>query len=64
MEKKRLEYTVNRLDHYYDSVNNKTAVYIAINTFITGGTITLITQIQELLNQENYFGGNHNPRCG
>ncbi|WP_026753669.1 Pycsar system effector family protein [Sediminibacter sp. Hel_I_10] len=55
MEKERLEYTVNRLDHYYDSVNNKTAVYIAINTFITGGTITLITQIQELPNQENYL---------
>lgn len=52
MEKERLEYTINRLDHYYDSVNNKTAVYIAINTFITGGTITLLTQIQDLLNKE------------
>ena len=55
MEKERLEYTVNRLDHYYDSVNNKTAVYIAINTFITGGTITLITQIVELPNQETIY---------
>lgn len=52
MEKKRLEYTVGRLDHYYDSVNNKTSVYIAINTFITGGSITLLTQIQELINKE------------
>ncbi len=52
MEKERLEYTVSRLDHYYDSVNNKTAVYIAINTFITGGAITLLTQIQELLDKE------------
>lgn len=52
MEKERLEYTITRLDHYYDSVNNKTAVYIAINTFITGGTITLLTQIQELLDKE------------
>ena len=52
MEKERLEYTMTRLDHYYDSVNNKTAVYIAINTFITGGTITLLTQIQDLLDKE------------
>lgn len=55
MEKERLEYTVNRLDHYYDSVNNKTAVYIAINTFITGGAITLLTQIQKLLYKENWL---------
>ncbi|MAO16374.1 DUF5706 domain-containing protein [Flagellimonas marinaquae] len=52
MERDRLEYTITRLDHYYDSVNNKTAVYIAINTFITGGAITLLTQIQDLLGKE------------
>lgn len=52
MEKIRLEYTISRLDHYYDSVNNKTSVYIAINTFITGGSITLLTQIQELIDKE------------
>ena len=51
MEKERLEYTIGRLDHYFDSVNNKTAVYIAINTFITGGVITLITQIKETMAQ-------------
>ena len=55
MEKERLVYTVTRLDHYYDSVNNKTSVYIAINTFITGGAITLLTQIQELLNKETWL---------
>jgi hypothetical protein len=44
MEKDRLEYTIGRFDHYYDSVNNKSAVYIAINTFITGGVIVLFTQ--------------------
>ena len=43
-EKDRLEYTINRFDHYFDSVNNKSAVYIAINTFITGGIIVLLTQ--------------------
>ncbi|MGF1558976.1 MAG: Pycsar system effector family protein [Flavobacteriaceae bacterium] len=52
MEKERLEYTINRLDHYFDSVNNKTAVYIAINTFLTGGIITLVTQVKEILVQQ------------
>lgn len=44
MEKDRLKYSIDRFDHYYDSVNNKSAVYIAINTFITGGIIVLLTQ--------------------
>ena len=44
MEKDRLRYTINRFDHYFDSVNNKSAVYIAINTFITGGVIVILTQ--------------------
>ncbi|WP_417857805.1 Pycsar system effector family protein [Xanthomarina gelatinilytica] len=44
MEKDRLKYTINRFDHYFDSVNNKSAVYIAINTFITGGIIVILTQ--------------------
>lgn len=52
MEKERLEYTISRLDHYYDSVNNKTTVYIGINTIITGGAITLTTQIHEILSRE------------
>jgi hypothetical protein len=43
-EKDRLQYTIGRFDHYFDSVNNKSAVYIAINTFITGGIIVLLTQ--------------------
>jgi hypothetical protein len=46
MEKDRLEYSINRFDHYFDSVNNKSAVYIAINTFITGGIIALLTQTE------------------
>lgn len=40
MEKERLVYNINRFDHYFDSVNNKTAVYIAINTFVVGSLIT------------------------
>lgn len=46
MEKKRLLYSINRFDHYFDSVNNKTAVYIALNTFILGAIITGYVSIQ------------------
>ena len=40
MEKDRLIYTINRFDHYFESINNKTALYIAINTFLMGGVLT------------------------
>lgn len=39
MEKDRLIYTISRFDHYFESVNNKTALYIAINTFVIGGIL-------------------------
>lgn len=39
MEKDRLIYTISRFDHYFESVNNKTAVYIAINTFVLGSIL-------------------------
>lgn len=49
MEKERLLYTINRFDHYFDSVNNKTAVYIAINTFVVGSLITsYVTLIDDI----------------
>lgn len=38
----RLQFTISRLDHYYDSVNNKSAVYLALNTFLTGGIVTIM----------------------
>jgi hypothetical protein len=31
------KFLVERFDHYYDSVNNKGAFYIGLNTFIFGG---------------------------
>ena len=54
-EKDRLILTISRIDHYYDSVNNKSAVYIAINTFVTGGLLVLITQTETL--KEIWFWG-------
>lgn len=46
-EKDRLLISINRYDHYFESVNNKTAVYIAINTFILTATISGYYAIEE-----------------
>lgn len=35
-----LKYTMSRYDHYYDSINNKGNLYIALNTFLLGGVVT------------------------
>ena len=39
MEKERLKFCIERFDHYYDSTNNKSAVFLAIGTFVLGGLI-------------------------
>lgn len=38
-EKERLNLNISRFDHYYDTINNKIAVNIAINTFFLGGVL-------------------------
>ena len=48
-EKERLVYTIGRFDHYFESVNNKTAVYIAINTFVLGGILTGYINVDEYI---------------
>ncbi|MFC6101228.1 hypothetical protein [Olivibacter domesticus] len=39
MEKERLKYCIDRFDHYYDSVNNKSSVFLGLSTFIVGGLV-------------------------
>ena len=39
MEKERLKYCIDRFDNYYDSVNNKSSVFLGLSTFIVGGLI-------------------------
>lgn len=46
-EKERLNFNVCRFDHYYDSINNKIAVYITINTFLLGGVAGMYLTINE-----------------
>lgn len=51
MEKDRLIYTINRFDHYFESVNNKTAVYIAINTFILSGVLASYVNVGKYIKE-------------
>ncbi len=46
-EEKRLKYSIGRFDHYYDSVNNKCTVFLAVSTFIEGILITAYPKILE-----------------
>jgi len=42
-DKERIEqgkFSIQRYDHYYDTVNNKSAFFIGLNTFILGGICT------------------------
>lgn len=44
-----LKHTMERYDHYYDSVNNKGNLYLTLNTFLFGGIITAYYNIKESL---------------
>lgn len=48
-----LKFSIGRFDHYYDSVNNKGNLYLAVNTFILGGVITGYVTLDSKL----HFGG-------
>lgn len=47
MEKERLLFSIQRFDTYYDSVNNKCTVFLALSTFIVGGLVTAYSSIIE-----------------
>lgn len=50
-----LKHTMDRYDHYYDSINNKGNLYLTLNTFILGGMIAGYFNIKEVLG-ESCFG--------
>jgi len=50
MEKERLEFTVGRFDHYYDSINNKSVVFLTLELFITGGLVAAYPTLLEKVN--------------
>lgn len=41
-----LKFCVERFDHYYDSVNNKSALFLTINTFIVGGLVAIYPSLR------------------
>lgn len=45
----QLKYVINRYDHYYESVNNKGNLYLTINTFILGGSLTAYYSIKNTI---------------
>jgi hypothetical protein len=50
MEKERLKYCIDRFDHYYDSVNNKSSVFLGLSTFIVGGLVAGYFVIDPVVN--------------
>lgn len=50
MEKERLRFCIGRFDHYYDSVNNKSAVFLGLSTFIVGGLVAAYPSVLKLVN--------------
>jgi hypothetical protein len=49
MEKERLLFCIGRYDHYYDSVNNKSSVFLGLSTFIVGGLIVGFFAIKDFV---------------
>ncbi len=47
MEKDRLTFCIERFDHYYDSVNNKSAVFLGLGTFVIGGLLALYSYLSD-----------------
>lgn len=50
MEKERLLFCIGRYDHYYDSVNNKSSVFLGLSTFIVGGLVAGYFILPEYVN--------------
>ena len=44
-----LKHTMDRYDHYYDSINNKGNLFLALNTFLLGGIIRGYYIVKETL---------------
>lgn len=47
MKKEDLHFLIDRYDHYYDSINNKSQFLLGLNTFIIGGSVALYAYVIE-----------------
>jgi hypothetical protein len=50
MERDRLKFCIERFDHYFESVNNKSAVFLALGTFIVSGLVASYPFLKENVN--------------
>jgi hypothetical protein len=50
MEKERLKFCIERFDYYFDTVNNKSAVFLALGTFMVGGLVASYPYLKENVN--------------
>lgn len=50
MEKERLKFCIGRFDHYYDTINNKSSVFLGLSTFIVGGLVAGYPSLIFLIN--------------
>ena len=48
-----LKHTMDRYDHYYDSINNKGNLFLTLNTFLLGGIITGYYSIKDTIANES-----------
>ncbi len=55
-EHERLKFSIERYDHFFDSINNKINVYLGLSTFIVG---VLISTYSSLLEKVQYSLGTH-----
>ncbi|QYH40553.1 hypothetical protein GYM62_17755 [Algoriphagus sp. NBT04N3] len=55
MEKERLKYCIDRFDAFYDTVNNKSSVFLGLSTFMVGGLIAGYLPIMELIVPTSVF---------
>lgn|SRR5690606_28001023 len=54
-ERDRLEFCIHRYDHYFDSLNSKSTVYLTLTTFLVGGLLAGYTQLDPLLDYTIIF---------
>jgi hypothetical protein len=49
------KFIIERYDHYYDTVNNKGAFYIGLNTFLLGGLFAGFISLNDRVSKPDYL---------
>jgi hypothetical protein len=46
-------FIIGRYDHYYDSINNKSAFFLSLNTFVVAGIVAIVASKEDLFRQND-----------